>query len=98
MSMFNMELIFLTCSIDIASYVLSVTGAWTPVEGCFLRTWCSIWFIYDWRSKKGCYSGKYTKARDPKCEIIPCFFLKIYNQNTLLFVACLLLECGQADY
>lgn len=35
MNMFNMELIFLTCSMEIASYVLYVTGAWTPVEGRF---------------------------------------------------------------
>lgn len=63
MNMFNMEFIFMTCSLNIASYVLYVTGAW-KWNVVFLRTSCSIWFFYDWRSKKWCYSGKYTKVQD----------------------------------
>lgn len=64
----------------------------------FLRTSCSIWLIYDWYSKKWCYSGEYTKAQDTKCEIISSIFLTICNQNILSLVACLFLECGQAHY
>lgn len=69
-----------------------------PSGRSFLRTLCSIWFIYDWRSRKGCYSGKYMKVQYTKCEIISCIFPELYNQNILLLVACLFLEYGQAHY